>query len=123
MNTYQWSVYDTKIPGATSATYVIPAKYAGNQLTVTVTGKKAGFESVSKSATTKLVPFLKFTKTATPTISGTPKVGKTLKAKAGTWSPSGVTFFYVWNANGKAFAFSEKSSTKLPKAEIGRAHV
>lgn len=120
VNTYRWSVYGTPISGATSATYVIPAKYAGNQLTVTVTGKKPGFTSVSKSTTTKAVPFLKFTKTATPTISGTAKVGNTLKAKAGTWSPSGVTFFYTWRANGKDFAYTEKGSVKLPKTVKGK---
>lgn len=32
----------------------------------------------------------------TPTISGTLKVGKTLTAKPGAWSPSGLTFAYQW---------------------------
>ncbi len=35
-----------------------------------------------------------------PVVSGTPKVGSTLSATGGTWSPSTVTLGYQWLADG-----------------------
>ena len=60
------------------------------------------------------------TKTPTPTISGTGKVGKTLKAKAGTWKPSKVKLKYQWLRDGEPIAKATKSSYKLAKADAGR---
>ncbi|MCW5953493.1 MAG: Ig-like domain repeat protein, partial [Propionibacteriaceae bacterium] len=60
------------------------------------------------------------TKTPTPTVSGTGKVGKTLKAKAGTWAPSKVTVKYQWLRDGEPIAKATTSSYKLVKADAGR---
>ena len=51
---------------------------------------------------------------ATPTITGTAKVGVRLTAKAGTWT-EGAKLGYRWLANGKAIA-NAKSSTYVPTA-------
>ena len=51
-------------------------------------------------------------------ITGTPKVGKTLKAVPGT--TDGATVKYQWLANGKAIKKATKPSLKLTKALKGK---
>jgi hypothetical protein len=58
-------------------------------------------------------------KAATPKVSGTAKVGKTLKAKAGAWT-SGTKLSYQWLRNGKAIKKATKASYKLVKADKGK---
>jgi hypothetical protein len=60
-----------------------------------------------------------FMKTPVPKISGKAKVGKTLKAKVGTWKPK-PKFTYQWYANGKAIKGAKKASLKLKKAQKGK---
>lgn len=117
----QWLRGGVAIPGATKATYKVAAADAGLKLTVQVTGSKAGYNSVVRvSAATKAVPYLGTTKAATPKISGTAKVGKTLKAKAGTWKPKGFTFTYQWYRSGAAISGATKTSYKLTAADKGK---
>jgi hypothetical protein len=59
--------------------------------------------------------------TATPTISGTPKVGSTLAAKPGKWGPGSVTFKYQWKRDGKAITGATKSKYRLSAADAGRS--
>lgn len=61
----------------------------------------------------------KFSKAATPKISGTKKVGKTLKVKVGKWSPK-PSYSYQWYANGKKINKATKSKLKLAKAQKGK---
>ncbi|MDR1791768.1 MAG: glycoside hydrolase family 3 C-terminal domain-containing protein [Propionibacteriaceae bacterium] len=70
-------------------------------------------------ATTPVKATLKSLKAAKPAISGTAKVGKTLKVKTGAWT-SGTKFKYQWLANGKKIAKATKSSLKLTKALKGK---
>ena len=65
-------------------------------------------------------PPLSLTKTPTPKITGTAKVGSTLKANPGTWAPAPVSLTYQWLRNGKAIAKATKSSYKLVKADKGK---
>ena len=56
-----------------------------------------------------------------PTVSGTPTVGSTLTAKAGTWSPSDVTLKYQWLRDGYIIAGGTKPSYKLTTDDVGHA--
>jgi len=60
-----------------------------------------------------------FDKTPKPKITGKAKVGKTLKAKVGTWNPK-PNFTYQWYANGKAIKSAKKATLKLKKAQKGK---
>jgi|GEM_PF-825476 len=107
---YQWKRSGKTISGATRSTYALTTSDKGKAITVTVTGKKAGYATTSvTSKATAAVKAGTLTK-ATPKISGTAKVGKTLKVKAGTWT-TGTTLTYRWYANGKAI--SGKTGTSL----------
>ncbi|MEL7976925.1 hypothetical protein AAG589_13765 [Isoptericola sp. F-RaC21] len=117
---YQWKVGGRSIPGATRSTYTIPAKYAGKKLTVTVTGSRSGYttRTVTSSSTTVLRVYAK---TSAPRISGTVRVGSTLKVGSkGTWSPAPKTWRYQWKANGTAIKGATRSSFKLTSAQHGK---
>ncbi|MDR1768608.1 MAG: hypothetical protein LBR32_09335, partial [Propionibacteriaceae bacterium] len=62
----------------------------------------------------------KFAKTVKPTITGTAKVGKTLKVKKGTWDPKPDKFTYQWYAGSKAIKGATKASLKLTKKQKGK---
>ncbi|MET0820862.1 MAG: M12 family metallo-peptidase [Aeromicrobium sp.] len=57
---------------------------------------------------------------ATPRISGTAKVGRTLKVKVGSWAPR-PTFRYEWFANGRKISSkSTKASFRLTSRQKGK---
>ncbi|MDF1489550.1 CAP domain-containing protein [Tessaracoccus caeni] len=62
---------------------------------------------------------IKKLKTATPTISGIAKVGKTLTAKPGTWT-SGTKFSYQWYRDGKKITGATKATYKLTSSDRGK---
>ncbi|QXT64154.1 hypothetical protein [Tessaracoccus palaemonis] len=105
---YQWNADGKAISGATSSSYTIPASLAGKKLSVTVTGTKLPWTSVSKTSGASTVAKATLT-SATPKISGTVKVGSKVTAKAGTWT-SGTTLKYQWKVNGKSISGATKST-------------
>lgn len=59
-------------------------------------------------------------KKKSPTVSGTHKVGRTVSAKQGTWSPSVTVISYQWLRNGKAISAATASTYKPTKADKGK---
>ena len=55
-----------------------------------------------------------------PTITGDPRVGKTLAAHHGVISPSSTKLTYRWRANGSAISNATKSTLKVGSAQAGR---
>lgn len=58
-------------------------------------------------------------KAATPTIVGKAKVGKTLTAKAGTWT-KGTKFHYQWFADGKKITKATSAKYTITKKMVGK---
>ena len=56
-----------------------------------------------------------------PTVAGTPKVGSTLTATAGTWKPSDVTLTYQWLRDGVIISGATKTSYTITTADAGHA--
>lgn len=54
-----------------------------------------------------------------PTVTGQTKVGATLLASPGTWSPSSVTLSYQWLRDGKVVTGATRSTYKLTVADAG----
>jgi len=78
-------------------------------------------DALWKVSLTKLPPVpLKFTTTPTPKISGTAKVGRTLKAVPGTWKPSGVKLSYRWYRGSSKISGATRSSYKLTSKDKGK---
>ncbi|MDT0485099.1 Tat pathway signal protein [Streptomyces doebereineriae] len=119
--TYQWKADGKAISGATAKTYTVAAAVVGKKLTVTVTAVKSGWKSgtaTSGAVTAAKGDAPKATKL--PVISGTAKVGKTLKTSNGTWSPAATSYAYQWYANGKVISGATKSSLVLKAAQKGK---
>jgi endo-1,4-beta-xylanase len=116
---YQWSANGTPITGATTSTLTLAPAHRGATITVTVTGSKDGFTSVSKtSKATSKVASGALSKTPTPVIAGAAKVGRTLVAKPGTWD-TGVKLAYQWKADGRAIKGATKATLTLTPAQRG----
>jgi hypothetical protein len=118
---YQWKVNGVAITGATAATYKVAAAHRGKTLTVTITGTKAGYTTVSKnSAASAAVAAGTLGPAPVPTITGTVKVGSTLKVVAGTWGPAPVALSYQWKADGVAITGATAATHKLTTAHVGK---
>lgn len=117
---YRWLRNGAPISGATASTYTLRSTDLGRRISVVVTGTRADAESVSKtSAQTGAVAKGRLT-AATPRVSGTHTVRKTLKVRTGTWGPSGVKVRVQWLRNGKAIRGATKTSYRLAKADAGK---
>ncbi|MFF0719023.1 FlgD immunoglobulin-like domain containing protein [Micromonospora sp. NPDC003816] len=101
---YQWSANGTAIKSATGASLKVTPSMVGKRLTVTVTARRTGHPSgVATSPASAVVAKGKASKaTKKPSVSGTPKVGRTVKALVGTWSPKVDSYRYEWRLNGKS---------------------
>lgn len=116
---YQWLANGVAIPGATATSIKLTNSQAGTRITVAATGSLAGASPVTTtSAATATVKGVLAAKKVS--ISGTPKVGKKLRAKTGSWGPSPVTSSYAWYRNGKKISGQKKISYKLGKADAGK---
>ncbi|MDQ2623608.1 MAG: hypothetical protein M3Y20_00465 [Actinomycetota bacterium] len=62
----------------------------------------------------------KISVTKAPVVTGTAKVGKSLKATKGSWKPAPSKFAYQWKRNGKAIKKATKSTYKLTKSDAGK---
>lgn len=115
---YQWRRDGKAISGATSSTYKLTAADAGHQVSVAVTSKRSGYASSTWVSETRTVPYL-FSTTPTPTLSGTPTVGYTLTASAGTWKPTPSSVSYRWYRDGKAISGATARTYKATSTDIG----
>ncbi|WP_130176101.1 CAP domain-containing protein [Cryobacterium sp. SO1] len=97
---YQWKRGGVAISGATGRTYAVVTGDRATPLTVTVTGKKTGYTSVAKTSAATALVVDNLTATPVPRITGTARVGQTLTATPGTWSPAPVTLSYQWRRAG-----------------------
>lgn len=117
---YVWKRAGVVIPGATALSYVPVAADLGKTLTITVTGTKTGYTTTSKTSAASSSVAAGSIAGATPTVSGTARVGSTLSSVRGTWSPTGVAFGYQWKRAGTSIA-GATSSTYVPvSADVGK---
>jgi len=118
---YQWNAYDEPISGATSPTFAVGVDYFEAELTVTVTGGKLGYlprpvtsEPTEPVAAGELPD-------ATPIITGTYAVGKTLTVTPGDWGTPDIEFSYRWKNDGKNLNNAYGETYKLHSSDAGHA--
>ena len=117
--TYQWSVGGTVVDGATAATFAPRVADLGKTVTVAVTGSKNGYTPVTRPSAPSAPVAAGTPPTATPTITGTPRVGATLTAVPGTWT-AGTTFTYQWLV-GDVTVDGATASTFVPRpGDVGK---
>jgi hypothetical protein len=117
--TYQWFADGTAVTGATAATFTPGAAQRTKRLTVRLTGAKDGYTTTSKASVATAAVAAGTLTSATPRVSGTVRVGRTLSVSRGTWT-SGTTFTYQWLANGTAIKGATRSTYTLAKATKGK---
>jgi hypothetical protein len=116
---YQWLRNGKVIPSATRSTYTVPAKDLYAVLRVRVTGSQAYYTSGSRTGAELLINHGRMTG-STPRITGTAKVGRTLTAQAGTWTP-GTKLHYQWYRNKKPIKGATKAIYRVATADRGQA--
>ena len=115
---YQWYIEDAAVTGATSSTWTVTPAAAGRTVRVAVTAGRAGYPTESTSATTS-IPTAAFTPVV-PTVSGTARVGATLTANPGAWSPTPDYYTYEWKV-GTSSAGSDSPTLVVPPDAVGQS--
>ncbi|MCU1536997.1 MAG: hypothetical protein JWP82_1348 [Humibacillus sp.] len=117
--TYQWRVDGATIAGATGKTFLIPTAYLGKALWVTVTGRRPGYATVSR--TSEAAPVTQpFTAAPTPTVSAQlVRVGWVISASSSVWSP-GATLAVQWRRDGVAIPGATGWTHRMTTADLGR---
>ena len=119
--TYQWLAGGTPISGATSQSLLIPDSLFGKALGVQVTAGNPGYTTTKATSATHTVGPGTIKNTTLPSISGTVRVGSTVKAVTGHWTPStGLTFTYQWLANGAKIAGATHASYMITPGIVDR---
>ncbi len=117
---YQWRANGVAVTGATGSSFAPAAAHRGARITVTVTARRDGFTTASRtSAASAVVAWGTFAVAPTPRVSGYPQIGWTLTAVPGTWSPWGA-LTYQWKANGVSIAGATGSAYKPVSADFGK---
>lgn len=122
--TYQWLRDGVAIPGATNETYPVSTSDGGHVLSVAVIARKAEFlDSATATSATVSIPLGTLT-AATPTISGTFKVGGRLAANPGAWKAGSApvaSLTYQWLRNGAAITKATTATYALTAADYATA--
>jgi hypothetical protein len=117
--TYQWRRNNVAIRGATTSVYRPGVGDRTYRLSVSVTGRLAGYTTVTRTSAPATVAPGVFTTAPTPTIAGTVRVGYVLTARPGTWGPAG-TLAYRWLRNGVLIPGATGVGYRLTSADLGR---
>ena len=116
--TYKWYRGTKVIVGATSPTYVLTTTDSGQKVSVAVTATCAGYATTTATSAPRTVNLGVFDTAPTPTITGTARVGSTLTAVSGSWSPT-AELSYKWNRNGTPINGATASTYAVIGADAG----
>lgn len=121
-STFQWYREGYPIEGATDPSLVIAPFLRGSQIAVVETVSRSGYAPRSRaSAPTASVVRGDFATVTPPAISGTPRVGETLTASDGTWSPAPESRSFQWYVGGAAVN-GATGATFIPRPEdVGKS--
>jgi hypothetical protein len=114
---YQWLRDGNAIPGATTAVRTITAADGGHSLScvVTATGRGGtGDPATSQGKSVQGAPTL----VTAPSITGTPRPGRTLTCSRGTWQGA-TTFAYAWQRNGATIPGATTTKLTLGGGDVG----
>ncbi|MFI9488027.1 S8 family serine peptidase [Promicromonospora sp. NPDC052451] len=116
--TYQWRVDGRAISGATGSSYRIPSTWKGRTLSVSVTRKRTSYTTKTVTSTQRAIG-TRFSSVPTPRITGTARVGSTVRVTAGTWRP-GAYVTYQWYSNGVPIAGATGTTYRIAGAYVGK---
>ncbi|GAA3552460.1 carboxypeptidase-like regulatory domain-containing protein [Nocardioides daeguensis] len=119
--TYRWFQAGTAEPIGTGEQLEIPTSAWGKTLTVEVTAVKLGHhDSTATSDPSAAVDAGSFATPPTPAITGEAKVGATLTAVEGAWSPTPGTYAYQWYQAGTTEPIGTTKNLVVPVGALGK---
>jgi hypothetical protein len=107
------------IEGETDASLLVPTSAYNKRLTVSVTGSKAGYTSVTKTSVSRVVSAAIMTLKPTPVIAGTAMFGQTLRITEGAWDAE-VNMAYQWKRSGVAIVQATTNEYTLTTTDVGK---
>ena len=113
---YRWYRGTTAITGATGRTYTLTRADAGRSITVRVTAHRTGSTSKTARSGAATVPIYS---TKRPTISGTPRLGRTLTANRGSWTPTPTSYSYRWYRGSTPISGATQRTYRLTSRDVG----
>lgn len=117
---YQWKRDGVAISGVGATTYKIASADIGKKITVTVSGKKTGYTTQSRTSPATTAVTAKYFAAKAPVVTGTVQAGKTLTAAVGNWVPSPDTYKYVWKRSGVVISGATAKSYLLTGSDVGK---
>ena len=123
--TYQWQRRApagsfVNIAGATGETYTLVSADVGFEIRLRVTATNPEGAVSANSAATAVVVHAPPANSAAPSISGPARLGGTLTAATGTWSPADVSFTYAWQRDGVDIPGATGATYTLVSADVGK---
>jgi Zn-dependent metalloprotease len=116
---YTWLHNGVPLIGYNSNTYTLRPSDHGAKITARVDAWSPGWDPGSSTSLPTAAVAAGYLTSATPTISGTGRVGYTLTAYPGTWKPSGITFSYQWLRNGVPISGATGKTYRLRSVDRG----
>jgi len=104
--------------GRAAVDVALPSDLAEGPALLTLVGATTGTEARVPIAVLAAEPTAVVNNTL-PVVSGTPRVGQTLTATAGTWTPTPTSVGFQWYADGVPIAGATGSSLTLGAAQVG----
>ncbi|GAA2234683.1 hypothetical protein GCM10010401_03120 [Rarobacter faecitabidus] len=109
-STFQWSVNNVAVAGATGVTFTPRAADLGKSVQVKITVSAPGYNDLVTTLSAGAVKAATLTVTTQPKLTGSAKVGTNVKITAGTYNTAGVLLTYQWLRNGAPIAGATKSA-------------
>lgn len=111
--TAQWLANGLAIPRANGARLTLTRALLGARISVRVTAYRTGYTPLARTSAATAPVAAGLISTRTVTITGRAKVGRTLVATTGTWSPR-PALSYRWYANGRALKATARTLKVTP---------
>ena len=117
---YQWQRDGVDIAGATGTTYTLRVADVGARIRVRVTATNPDAVVTAFSLASSVVLASPPRNAGVPTLSGPARLGGTLTAAPGDWTPTGLDFTYVWQRDGADIAGATSATYTLQAADVGK---
>lgn len=117
---FQWLRNGSPINTQIDDYYVLTAADLGKTISVRVIGSKDGYATVARTSTATRTVTRGAITAGRPSVSGTMKPGKKIRAVTGTWAPTGLKFSYRWLRNGKSIPGATSASYTLKSKDAGK---
>jgi surface antigen len=119
---YQWLQNGAVIAGATTTTFTPKLAQQGKAITIKVTASRLGYPTTSAlSAPTAAVQPGVLTSTSTPTVTGSARVGESVSATPGAWTPAPDQVRYQWRAAGAPIPGATHSTLAVGPTTVGKS--